>query len=227
MDKKEKSYYAVIPADVRYDKKLKPNEKLLYGEITALCNEKGFCWASNKYFAELYSVSTTSVSLWIKNLSDNGYIEIEIEKNYSRKLYLKGVLRKVKGGFKENLKGVLKKVKYNNTVNNTNNIKDNNIAKQGFADTSTGKQINELLKEFEEVNPMINYGNKTQRKTLEEMIKKWGYEKTLNTIKASNKIQGEKFAPTITTPIQLKNKLGELLVYYKKETNNQPMFVKI
>ena len=38
-------YYAVIPANVRYDKRLKPNAKLLFGEITCLTNKKGFCWA--------------------------------------------------------------------------------------------------------------------------------------------------------------------------------------
>lgn len=47
-----RSYYAIIPANIRYDTRLKANSKLLYGEITALCNEKGFCWASNDYFSQ-------------------------------------------------------------------------------------------------------------------------------------------------------------------------------
>lgn len=69
-----KSYYAIIPANVRYDEDLTPNAKLLYGEITALCNEKGYCWASNDYFAELYKTSTRTISRWIKQLISKGYI---------------------------------------------------------------------------------------------------------------------------------------------------------
>ena len=33
------NYYAIIPATVRYDKELKPAEKLLYSEVTALANK--------------------------------------------------------------------------------------------------------------------------------------------------------------------------------------------
>ena len=64
-------YYAIIPAGVRYDKQLPQGAKLLYGEITALTNKNGYCWASNDYFAKLYSVSIGTIKSWLKCLEDN------------------------------------------------------------------------------------------------------------------------------------------------------------
>ncbi|WP_418272855.1 helix-turn-helix domain-containing protein [Holdemanella porci] len=75
MEEQQKAYYAIIPANVRYDKDLVPSAKLLYGEITALCNEKGYCWATNQYFAELYNVSDRTIKNWISQLTDKGYIQ--------------------------------------------------------------------------------------------------------------------------------------------------------
>ena len=69
------NYYAVIPAEVRYNKKLTPNAKLLYAEITALCNMNGKCTASTQYFCRLYEVSRVSIQKWLKSLEDNNYIK--------------------------------------------------------------------------------------------------------------------------------------------------------
>ena len=79
MMESQPNYYSIIPADVRYDKNLKANEKLLYGEITALSNSYGYCWANNHYFSELYGVNKKTVSVWISNLEKQGYIRTEIE----------------------------------------------------------------------------------------------------------------------------------------------------
>lgn len=123
MTEDKKSYFAIIPADVRYDENLTPNAKLLYGEITALCNEKGYCWASNAYFAKLYKVSNTSVSLWIKQLKDNGYIEIEQHYKPGTKEILNRYLSILKGGIQEILNTPPQEnLKENNTyINNTIN----------------------------------------------------------------------------------------------------------
>ena len=72
------NYYAIIPATIRYSKELKPAEKLLYGEITALTNIKGYCYASNRYFANLYNVTLHTVSQWISHLEKLQYITLEM-----------------------------------------------------------------------------------------------------------------------------------------------------
>ena len=77
-DELYRNYYAVIPSFIRYDPDLKANAKLLYGEITALSNDKGYCWATNDYFAKLYNVSKRSVIEWIQSLAKKGYINVEI-----------------------------------------------------------------------------------------------------------------------------------------------------
>ena len=75
--KDKSTYYTILPADVRYDKNLKANEKLIYSELVLLAQEKGYCWATNAYFADLYEVSKITVSNWISNLEAFGYIRLE------------------------------------------------------------------------------------------------------------------------------------------------------
>lgn len=104
MERDEPNYFAIIPANVRYDKNLKDKAKLLYGEITALCNKEGVCWAKNEYFADLYDVTKTTVSTLIKNLIDNGYIKSKLIYKEGTKEILNRYLSIVKDPVKENLK---------------------------------------------------------------------------------------------------------------------------
>jgi len=88
------NYYSIMPATVRYDNRLKANEKILYSEITALANKYGYCYAQNRYFADLYGVETETISRWLSNLQKYGYIEIEIKRNIkneviARYIYIK------------------------------------------------------------------------------------------------------------------------------------------
>ena len=115
--KTQPSYYAIIPADVRYSD-IQPNAKLLYGEITALANKDGYCWATNSYFAELYGVAITTVSEWIKNLTEKGFIRYELDNNTNRIIYLT-LREKSKGASGKAEAYPSGKAEYNNTRINT------------------------------------------------------------------------------------------------------------
>ena len=182
-----KGYYAIIPANVRYDKDIPANAKLLYGEITALCNEKGYCWASNGFFADLYEVSKVTVSRWIKALVDKGYISTEIEfKENSKEIlhrYIKivdtpiikndegyyqiikndeGYYQKDNEGFNKNVKDPINEnVKENNTINN--NTINNTI------DTKKERKKKERKK-------TTNYDSIINESIQDESVKKEIYE---------------------------------------------------
>lgn len=130
------NYYAVIPANVRYDENLKMGEKLMYGEITSLSHKTGECWASNNYFANLYRVTPQAISKWIKKLEKQKYISISYEKNGN--LIVKRIIKMVstdidtvstvvEGGINCSLQGYQHTIKENNT---SINIINNNIIKE-------------------------------------------------------------------------------------------------
>ncbi len=82
MSTKEKpGYYAVIPSAVRYCDKIPASAKLLYGELSALSNACGYCWASDQYFADLYDTTLRTVRNLLGALQDAHFIIIQEEKN--------------------------------------------------------------------------------------------------------------------------------------------------
>ena len=85
-EEKQVAYYAIIPATIRYDERLKYAERLLYGEITALIGKEGYCFATNSYFANLYNVIPGTISRWISHLSKLGYINVELIKNDKKEI---------------------------------------------------------------------------------------------------------------------------------------------
>ena len=115
------NYYAILSAEVRYDNRLRPNVKLLYAEITALCNMNRECFASNRYFSELYGKSKGSISGWISELVKYGYISSEYTYKAGTKEIEYRYIKILKGGITEKENTLLKKTVKSNTtsINNT------------------------------------------------------------------------------------------------------------
>ena len=129
------SYYAILTADVRYDRNLKPLARLLFAEITALCNKEGYCWASNQYFADLYEVDKTTVSGWIGQLKARGYLTVQLQyKEGSKQIlnrYIKingeGIDEITKTSFQKDVDPIDQKTKVNTKTNTKTNITVNNV----------------------------------------------------------------------------------------------------
>lgn len=73
--------YAILPANIRYDKNLTDSEKLLFCELTALSNKNGYCYAGNKYLSEVFGVTKETISRRLSRLEKKGYIKSKIIRN--------------------------------------------------------------------------------------------------------------------------------------------------
>ena len=72
------SFYSILTADVRYDERLSFFARVLYSEITAMCNVKGYCSAGNEHFADKFKQSKRTVSGTIARLAELGYLRVEV-----------------------------------------------------------------------------------------------------------------------------------------------------
>ena len=97
-DSRTPSYYVVIPASVRFDRNLSRGAILLYGDIVALCNQEGYCWASNKYFANMWDVSKSSIKNYLLELVNQKHIITEILDNNSRKIFINSPIKTQNNG---------------------------------------------------------------------------------------------------------------------------------
>ena len=182
------SYYATIPADVRYAD-IPAQAKLLYGELTTLTNKMGYCWATNQYFANLYGMTEENISRLLKKLEDKGFIKQEYDftqdNKSRRKIYLIKTepCQKCQGSLDKNVKASLdKNVKHNNTsMNNTseykvskkeaNQMSYNQIIKTYFNDKEIQDVITEYIKMRKLIKkPLTNYGLKL---ACEKLIKEF------------------------------------------------------
>lgn len=67
----------VIPAKIRYDKRLPANARLLYGDLRAKARDGQYYMSSWHWLAVTTGMSRDSVKGWLKKLDECGYIRRE------------------------------------------------------------------------------------------------------------------------------------------------------
>jgi len=159
--------------------------------ISSLTAEKGFCFASNDFFAEKLKMTTVNVSRKISKLKKLGYIEIEAEKRgcqiIKREIRLTKMLTH---GYQKCYSTVNKNVKDNNTsINNNKNIskdisKDEQEIKTNSSSSLNGSSLKKEKenfakeKESSEFKEIFDYFNKKASSRLKPTN---GKRKQLNT----------------------------------------------
>lgn len=130
-------------------------------------------------------------------------------------------------------------IKVDNTVIKTDNKKlsrltdtkdttkdtytETTVTKPTHADLKIGGElattINEFIGLFEQVNPSHEqlFQRKNQRDAAQRMIEKHGMEPMTKLIAQLPRLLTDRYAPKATTPVQLEEKLGQILMYFKNK----------
>jgi len=88
--------------------------------------------------------------------------------------------------------------------------------------------VKDLMNIFYEINPTLNWANKTFRASAGYMIEKFGLDEAIAMANAAVSIQGQPYAPTVTNPWELKEKLIKVKMFFDRNKEiNQGNFSKI
>src|SRR6185437_10586970 len=83
-----------ISKEIWLSEQLSLMEKVLFVEIQSLDNKRG-CFASNRYFAEFFSVSPRQIATYVASLKEKGFITVTIQNQNERTIRAAGKFARV------------------------------------------------------------------------------------------------------------------------------------
>lgn len=240
--------YTLILHQIRKKLKLTLMEYCIADCIYHLSNNpksevKGWCYAAKERIAGMLGTTSKTIFENIKKLIEKNFIEKDEETHHLRttaKWYESVVMIKANAEYNDTLHtitkgdtGLSRKVilGYNETSHNIDSSisitnKDTKLTTTGN-DCVAGKEINNLIELFKEINPSYEkfFSNNTQRKALERLYAKLGEQKLVGVIKSLAKSNTIKYAPTISSPLQLEDKLANLIAFWQKQKTSQSVAI--
>ena len=248
------SYYGILPANVRYDKNLKPMEKILYTELTALSNKNGYCNAQNSYFSKLYDVHKNTAGSWINNLEKLGYIKSilingtdkdgnKTKQVIERRIFIKAtpINENIDTYQEKDLEGVNENIdtpineKTEEVINNTSNeyYKSNNKKDDEYIKKSknTNYQVKEIEQRWRENN--LKEFEYSPVEAINKAIKEFTLIKIIQAIDRISKSEFMKDKTTINKFFSTSNSFQQIKFTldgeyddFKKETKTEEKSVK-
>ena len=225
--------FLVIPKVLLVDENLKQADCFVYAIIYDLVKMKEQrCFASNQYIAGMVGLTAGTVANALTRLEKYGFIQRKFEDDNKKKQrqeiiplmdfsihpQMKGIHPEMNDHSPTDESSIHPQMNIINTIDNKYELTNTKDLQPEVAEHDS---INRLFDILYRVNPTLNYGNKSQRAAAQTLIGKFGLEKTIKLAEAAVFCAGQKFAPVITTPYQLKEKLAQLINYIKKEQSNQ------
>ena len=230
--KKMEPDFLIIPYLVIKNEKLQAADLMVYGTVYWFQKMKdGKCTAGNPTISKIAGVSERTVRESLEKLEAEDYIE-RIYKDERRKvrLEIKCKIAFGKVGAPAPTVGATAPTSVGATAPQSNKsskeVRVNDIlAAPSAADSEKdiNKRIAEIINAFKPVKPFIQklYGQPPQRQAAKEMVDEFGFEKALKIAEYAVSVQGQPFAPVITTPYQLREKVGNLRIWAMGEKNKR------
>lgn len=219
-EQKRKFQGVWIPRAIWLDETLSIIEKALMVEIDSLDNENG-CIAGNTYFAKFFQISERQVKRYVSRLKDEGWIEVELIGRTQRRIhvsekyaYLRDIsVTQTRDGNvpHEGQKGPSNE----GHKRHHSNTEENNT----FTSLSAGAEVNEIIDLFQHVNPSWErlFARKQERTAVERMLARHGRAQLEKIIRYLPQTNGQAYAPTITRPAELEEKMGKLASFLQKK----------
>lgn len=84
---------------------------------------------------------------------------------------------------------------------------------------SESKDIQSILERFYRINPSLSFGKKPERDACRQLLKKHKtIEETLRICDYVLSIQGQPFAPVVTSPLELWKKYAKVAIFHQRDT---------
>lgn len=223
------------PNVIDLDASLSIYEKSVWHNFNAhVNNETGNCFPSKETQAKEIGCCKDKVCEARKTLEQKGWLSKEqlTDKKTGRFIRFQWVLRVPSSALPDvgknrrrklpttaNKDANKKKLKQQEEIKQEEDITTGAGAPEIKVETAEGRKINELIKEFEPVNPSYArfYKILPQRDALDRLLKIMPAEELVKVIKFLPKSNISQYAPTITTPLELEKKLGSLKAFCERQ----------
>lgn len=225
----EKGTFITVPNKYALDG-LDPAAQILFVWLCSYADDDGSCFPSITRLAENCGMSRDTVLRRLDVLCERGLLKkspqfVDGQQTTNRyQIMLVEGSRERRGGSTQQPpqshtatpRGSTQQHRTKSTLTKSNEL-NTNAAALG------GNQWNELIDGFAPINPMYQdfYRITTERKALQELADRIGYDKLLATIRHLPQFVGQRYAPKITRPTELRRDLGKLIAFAKeRRTSN-------